>query len=195
MKYGIFGGTFDPPHIGHTEIARAAMEQLDLDEVILVPAGKNPMKTRKSSPPKHRLAMCRLAIAEQPGMAVSDIETTRNGPSYLINTLEELTVVMPGEYWFILGADALETFSRWKEPEKILRMCCLAAVSRPATDLATILSRIDPEIHRSIEVIETPLKSVSSSFIRDCIRRGEPYADLVTPAVYEYIQKNKLYND
>lgn len=195
MKYGIFGGTFDPPHIGHMGIARAALDQLGLDEVIWIPANKNPMKTRKSSSAKDRLVMCRLATESEPGMAVSDIDVSRGGPSYLIDTLKELHRVLPGEYWFILGADALETFPTWKNPEDVLRLCKLAFVSRPGIDDHTVLSRVGTSVRERIDTIQAPHCTVSSSFIRDCIRRRERYDDLVTPSVYEYINQHRLYEE
>ena len=109
MKTGVLGGTFDPPHYGHLELAKAAKAQLGLDEVMFVPANRNPLKTRKTASAKHRLRMVELEIEDEEGLSVSDIEITRGGPSYAVDTLEELKMVRPGEYWFIVGADALET--------------------------------------------------------------------------------------
>ncbi len=195
MKYGILGGTFDPPHLGHTKVARAAIDSLGLDEVIWVPASKNPLKQRKTTPVKHRLAMCRLATEAEDKMAVSDIDATRAGPSYLVDTLEEFSQVMFGQYWFIMGSDTLSTFQEWKKPERVLRMCRLAVVSRHGTDLSTILSRLDPVTKDAIDMVEAKHDSVSSSFVRDCIRKREAYNDLIVQTVYEYIQKNKLYED
>ena len=116
MKYGILGGTFDPPHIGHMLIAQEARRQLGLDEVLWVPANKNPIKRGRQSSPRARLEMCRLATQGVEGMAVSDVETSRGGESYAVDTLEELKMVMPGDYWFIAGMDAVAQLPTWKDP-------------------------------------------------------------------------------
>lgn len=195
MKYGILGGTFDPPHTGHLHVALEAKEALGLDEVIWIPANQNPNKSRKSSSAKHRFEMCRLAVTGKPGMAVSDIETTRGGPSFLVDTLEELTVHMPGTYWFILGADALGSFEDWKEPGKILQMCRLAVIKRPGTDMQTLMGRLSPEVLAAVDVIEAPAKAVSSSDIRDAARKREDYSYLVEPSVYGYIKEKGLYSE
>jgi len=114
MRIGILGGTFDPPHIGHLELARAAIDALKLDEVLFLPAHRNPLKRAKSSPAKQRLEMVQRMVADEPKMAVSDIETSRGGPSYMVETLMELQMVKPGDYWVLLGADAMKTFDEWK---------------------------------------------------------------------------------
>ena len=98
MKYGVLGGTFDPPHLGHLEMAQAARAALGLDEVVIVPANRNPLKTRQASPAKHRLKMCSLMAAGEEGLTVSDVEITRRGPSYAVDTIEELRMARPGEY-------------------------------------------------------------------------------------------------
>jgi nicotinate-nucleotide adenylyltransferase len=195
MKYGLLGGTFDPPHIGHLHIARAAQEQLGLDEVIWIPANRNPMKYMKRTDPRMRLEMCKLAIEGEEHMAVSDVETTRGGDSYLVETLEELKAVMPGDYWFILGLDALAGFDQWKEPERILQLCRLAVFARPGTDLETTLARLGPGLSGHIDLVETAPKSVSSSNIRDMAVRREDFTHLVAPKVHDYILRNGLYKN
>lgn len=195
MKYGILGGTFDPPHVGHMHLAREAMARLALDEIIWIPASRNPLKRTRRSSAKDRLAMCRLATKNEPGMAVSDVETTRGGDSYLVDTLQELKVVLPGDYWFILGMDALAQFPDWKETERILEMCRLAVVARPGTDTRSTLERLGSDLARSIDIVEASPKAVSSSNIRDMAVRGEDFTHLVDPAVHDYIVKHGLYKD
>lgn len=195
MKYGLLGGTFDPPHVGHSHIARAALDALALDEVVWVPAFRNPMKHTKRTDARMRLEMCKLAIEGEGGMAVSDVETSRGGDSYLVETLEEMKAVMPGDYWFILGIDALAGFDRWKEPERILQLCRLAVFARPGTDLQSTLSRLGPGLSEHIDLVESPPKSVSSSNIRDMVVRGEDFSHLVAPKVHEYIIRHGLYKD
>ena len=195
MKYGILGGTFDPPHIGHMLIAQEARRQLGLDEVLWVPANKNPIKRGRQSSPRARLEMCRLATQGVEGMAVSDVETSRGGESYAVDTLEELKMVMPGDYWFIAGMDAVAQLPTWKDPERLLQLCRLAVVTRPGTDAQTTLSRLGAEVQRHIDLLETVPKSVSSSNIRDMATRGDDFSHLVAPTVYGYIKENELYED
>src|SRR4051794_25149699 len=103
MKIGILGGTFDPPHTGHLSVARAALEQLELDEVLFLPASRNPLKSRKVvTPAKHRLGMVEALVRNEEKMAVSDMELTRGGISYTVDTLGELHMVQPAEYWFLM---------------------------------------------------------------------------------------------
>ena len=195
MKYGILGGTFDPPHVAHLHIAREAHRQLALDEVIWVPANRNPLKQTKHSSPTDRLAMCRLAIEGEDGMAVSDIEVSRGGNSYLVDTLEEFRIALPGDYWFIAGMDTVASFQEWKKPERILQLCRLAVFVRPGTDRATTLSRLGEEMAGHIDLIEASPRAVSSSNIRDMARKSEDFSHLVTPSVYGYITKKGLYSD
>jgi nicotinate-nucleotide adenylyltransferase len=195
MKYGLLGGTFDPPHVGHAHIATEAMQRLALDEVIWIPANKNPLKRGRQTDAKKRLHMCRLAIEGLDGMAVSDIETSRGGDSYLVDTLEELKLVMPGDYWFIIGVDALAHFDTWKKPERILQLCRLGVFARPGTDLTSTLSRLGTGLQEHIDLVESPSKAVSSSNIRDMAVRGEDFSHLVTASVHDYIKKNGLYQD
>jgi len=130
MRIGILGGTFDPPHAGHIALAEAAVAQLELDEVIFVPASRNPLKEVRSSHPKDRLEMTRRAISRFEKFCVSDIEIARGGKSYTIETLTELQIAHPGEYWIIMGTDALREFPRWKTPDKILLKARLSVALR-----------------------------------------------------------------
>jgi nicotinate-nucleotide adenylyltransferase len=139
--------------------------------------------------------MCRLAIEGEDGMAVSDIEVSRGGNSYLVDTLEELKIALPGDYWFIAGMDAVASFLEWKKPERILQLCRLAVFVRPGTDRVTTLSRLGEEMSGHIDLIEASPKAVSSSNIRDMARKGEDFSHLVAPSVYGYITKKGLYND
>lgn len=195
MKYGIIGGTFDPPHLGHLHVAEAAMESLSLDEVIWIPVFRNPLKSMVATGAQKRLHMCKLAITGEPNMSVSDVETTRKGYSYLTDTLKELKQVLPGDYWFIGGADAIARIKDWKEPESIFRQCRIALVSRPGTDLESTLSRLGKEVTRHIDIVETSQMAVSSSNIRDMVYKGEDVAHHLAPAVHDYIVKTGLYSN
>lgn len=193
MKIGILGGTFDPPHNGHLALARAAMEQLELDEVLWVPAGRNPLKARKSTPAAHRLKMVELAIQKEASMAASDIEIGRPGPSYTIDTLNELMYVHPGKYWIIVGADALRDFDKWKNPDKILKEARLAVVVRPPIGRYEIENKMTDELRAAIDWIEMPPVDVSSTEIRLRIEEKRPIGHMLPSKVYDYAKQHKLY--
>ncbi|MBN9503102.1 MAG: nicotinate (nicotinamide) nucleotide adenylyltransferase [Armatimonadetes bacterium 55-13] len=194
MKIGILGGTFDPPHNGHLALAEAAKETLGLDEVIFMPAFRNPLKTSgKSVPAKHRLEMVKLLVANRPGLAVSDSEVGRGGPSYAIDTINELQFVQPGEYWFIVGGDALKSLPEWKQPERLMKICRIAAAVRQPQDPADIIKRL-PESYRDfIDIINMKPMDLSASDLRDKVARGQSITTWVPQAVAKYIETNKLY--
>ncbi len=195
MKYGILGGTFDPPHLGHLMVARAALEQLGLDEVVWIPANRNPLKGDGRASAKERMHMCGLAITGEAGMSVSDIDISRGGPSYLVDTLRELQMVRHGKYWFIAGADTMATFGTWKEPDTVAQMCRIALAARPGTDMERLLSLLGPELMHRIDLLSSDPKKVSSSNIRDMAFGGEDVSHLVCPAVGEYLKETGLYRN
>jgi nicotinate-nucleotide adenylyltransferase len=194
VKRGVLGGTFDPPHRGHLELARAAIEAFDLDEVLFVPANKNPLKQRRRMiPAKHRLAMTTAMIMNEPKMAVCDIEILRGGPSYAVDTLTELTFAEPGEYWFIVGADAAMTLADWKQPERMLRLCRLAVAVRAPLRNEDFLARIPADLRDRVDIIPFAPTDVSSTEIRDALEVGRPPGTALPPVVYAYIKQNSLY--
>lgn len=193
MKYGILGGSFDPPHLGHIEIARAATEHLGLDEVIFIPNSRNPLKHRPLATPHQRMEMVKIAIENVPGIALSDIEISRPGRSFAVDTLEELTMAIPGEYWFLLGADTLHTLPEWKEPEKLFKFCRIGVVERPGTDLEKEIGILPSHWRESIDRIPMSLKRGSSTQIRKMIANGDSPEMWLDPDVYAYIQENNLY--
>lgn len=194
MKIGVFGGTFDPPHHGHLQMAVGAREQLGLDEVLWIPSGRNPLKaTRPFASGKHRLKMAELAIDGEPGMAVSDLEVNREGPSYTVDTLNELSVVMPGEYWLILGGDSLRTFERWKAPERILKLARLAVLARPPHSQQDLEAVIKPALLEHVTWLDLPPSPTSSTEARDLLAKGRG-AELKVPGnVLKYIASHNLY--
>jgi nicotinate-nucleotide adenylyltransferase len=194
MKIGILGGTFDPPHAGHLSLARAAKSALELDEVIWMPAYNNPLKQKsKSSPARQRLEMVRLLVESEVGMAVSDIEITRGGQSYAVDTLSELQYIRPADYWFIVGADSLRTIAKWKQPERLLRLCRLAAAVRPPLNATEALLLVPPQLRPAIDLIEMTPLDVSATEIRSLVGRGQSIERWVAKSVIKYIQENKLY--
>jgi nicotinate-nucleotide adenylyltransferase len=194
MKIGILGGTFDPPHFGHLALANAALDQLELDEVMFLPANTNPFKQgKRSSPAKVRFEMTQLLVQNAPKMAVSDMEITRGGVSYTIDTIGELQMVQPAEYWIILGADSLKGFESWKNPQRILRAARLAVTARLPIVRSELLRTVPEDFHSRIDIVEMDSMPQSSTEIRDRVQRNLPIQSYTPPLVVDYIKRNKLY--
>lgn len=196
MRIGIFGGTFDPPHIGHLALARAALEQLELDEVLFLPANRNPLKSKKTATNgKHRLGMVEALVRNEPQMAVSDMELTRGGTSYTVDTLGELQVVQPADYWFIMGADSLKGLADWKNPHRLLRLARLAVALRPPIMDSDALARVPEEFRSRIDVLTMPPMDVSSTDLRERLARNQSVNPSIPPDVLKYISTNQLYRN
>jgi nicotinate-nucleotide adenylyltransferase len=194
MRTGILGGTFDPPHSGHIALAHAAIEQLKLDEVLLLPAHRNPLKVGQvTAPAPDRLAMVTLAVQKHPQLAVCDVEMTRGGPSYMVESLAELHIVRPGDYWLLVGADTLLTFTKWKQPARILRMCRLAAARRGVHTREELPAWLPEEFRSSLDIIDMPPVEISSSEIRERIALRQPVRQWLEPEVFAYIETHRLY--
>lgn len=194
MKIGILGGTFDPPHLGHLRLAQAAIEALELDEVLFIPAAQNPLKNQKAgAKPDQRMTMVQRLIANEDRMGISDMELTRGGPSYTIETITELQIVHPGDYWFLMGADALKTLGEWKTPGRLLRMCRLGVAIRPPLTLADALLKIPEEYRDRIDSVPMQGLDISSTEVRERLVRGLDIKQYVPDGVANYIRKNKLY--
>jgi len=196
MRIGIFGGTFDPPHIGHLALARAGLEQLQLDEVLFLPANRNPLKSRKAvTSGKHRLGMVEALVRNEPQMAVSDMELTRGGTSYTVDTLGELQVVQPADYWFLMGADSLKGLAEWKNPHRLLRLARLAVALRPPITDSDVLSRVPDEFRTRIDLLSMPPQEVSSTDLRDRLSRNQSVSAWIPQDVLKYISTHQLYRN
>lgn len=196
MRIGILGGTFDPPHVGHLELARAAREGLDLDEVLFIPARRNPLKGRQpGASARHRLAMVKLLVAEEPCCAVSDIEINQSGPSYTIDTLQTLMLMRPAEYWLILGADAAADLREWKSYQKILKLARLAVAVRRPLGPSDVLLRLPAEAHPFVHFIEMAPQAANATAIREELSRGIEPSQWLTEPVLHYIREHALYGD
>ncbi len=204
MKTGVYGGAFNPPHLGHITAARAVFELLKLDKLLVIPTGHPPHKTLPSgSPtPDQRLEMARLA-AEQTGLGdrveVLDMEIRREGSSYTADTLRALHERNPGdELWLLMGADMFLTLQTWREPECILSLAGIAAFGRSEADTEELFSVQRDYLYRTypqarIFTLSVPgVVDVSSTELRERLERGEGSA-LLAPAVYGYILREKLY--
>ncbi|MBQ3424185.1 MAG: nicotinate-nucleotide adenylyltransferase [Clostridia bacterium] len=196
MKVGILGGTFDPVHNGHIEIALAAMAELGLDQVALMPSGDPPHKT-KATDRQDRLHMARLAVESHPGLYVSDREISRAGTTYTVDTLSTLTVEHPEVEWtYILGADALYKLDTWREFPRIARLCSFAGVSRPDCDEDMARLRagaISACYHTRVCLLPVRGPALSSTAVRRKVAQGEDIRDCVPEKVAAYIAEKGLY--
>ncbi len=195
MRYGVFGGTFDPPHAGHIAVAHAALEHLQLEQVVFVPAARNPLKRFRSAPPRDRLAMTKIALENEPLFAVSDIEISRGGRSFTIDTIQEFQMTRPGDIWVILGLDSLSQIMSWRSPEKLIRLCRIGVVVRPGFELSRVLSTLPEDFRDVIDPIPMREHKVSSTMIRDLVERGESPERWLNPKVWEYICESELYKE
>jgi nicotinate-nucleotide adenylyltransferase len=189
-RIGLFGGTFDPPHVGHLIVAQDAALALGLDRILFVPAARPPHKQRADiTPAELRVAMLELAIGDDPRFGIECVELERNGPSYTVDTLRSLHAARPGVGWTLLvGADQYAEFGTWREPGEILRLAQLAVLTR-AGDSATDAGAA-PD--RMVNVAVTRI-DVSSTDVRKRVAAGLPIRYLVPAAVARIIEDNRLY--
>lgn len=191
LRIGLFGGSFNPPHLAHLIVAEQVREQARLDQVLWMPCHFPPHKNEgELAEPHHRLAMTQLAIEGHPHFAVSDLEIRRGGRSYTIDTLRQLQIHYPeGEILLILGEDNLRTFHTWREPEEIIRRAKLLVYRRPGTTLEDV----DPRFLQHVTFVEAPLLEISATEIRQRCRQGRSIRYLVPDPVRYYIYTHRLY--
>jgi nicotinate-nucleotide adenylyltransferase len=190
-KLGIFGGAFDPPHIGHLIEAEFAAEELGLDKLLFIPAGEHPLKSYSGmASAQDRYEMTRSAIEGNPVFELSDIEIKREGKSYTINTVEQIKkIYMPKELYLLVGIDNVEIFTQWHRIDEILDVCKVVVLSRMTND-DYVLS---PAMLEKITILDSPIIEVSSTEIRELNAEGNSIRYIVPDAVREYIEKKKLY--
>ena len=191
-RIGLFGGTFDPPHAGHLALAECAREQLRLDQVLFVPAGSPPHKRgQRRSSASARVAMTRLAVRGNPAFRVSTLEVRRRGPSLTLDTLRHLRATHPKARLFLLmGADSLDDFRSWHEPEAIAALATLAVARRPGA--ARRARSATPRAWRVVH-LGNPGLELSSSDVRARVRAGRSVRYLVPDAVAGYVARHRLY--
>ena len=201
MNIGVYGGTFDPPHWGHITAARAAMEQLGLDKLVLIPDRVPPHKAlpEGSASPEQRLEMAALATAELGRRAeVSDWELRRDGPSYTSDTLAALRREHPEDtLWLLMGSDMFLSLQTWHAPEEIMALARIAPFSREAEDesaaFAAQKARLEREYGAQICIVQNPeVRELSSTEVRAALAAGQG-SDLLPPAVYGYVLREHLY--
>lgn len=189
-RVGVFGGTFDPPHLGHSRVAAEVMEALELDRLLWVPAGTPPHKQgRPVTAAEVRRRMVAAAIADHPGFELCDLELARGGISYTVDTLRELRSAHPGwSLFLILGADLLADFASWKDPDAIRRMAQLVAISRGAEAVP-----FGSGLREGVRTVHVKRVDISSSEIRRRIAGGEAVSTMVAAQVLSIIESERLY--
>jgi nicotinate-nucleotide adenylyltransferase len=183
-KIGIFGGTFDPVHVGHLAIALAALESAHLDRVVFVPARRSPLKDRGPlAPADDRLAMLDAATKDESRFVVSRLELEREGPSYTVDTLEALK--SEGDLFLILGSDALADIERWRSPDRIRSLATILVARRPGAP--------EPQTRSGAKAFDAPRLDLSSRELRARASRGLSLRYLVPDDVWRHIERKGLY--
>lgn len=193
-RLGILGGTFDPPHLAHLELAEAAREQFHLDRVLLVVAG-DPWQKRDAvrADPSARLAMARAAITGHLGLEVSDVEIQREGPSYTVDTLEALSS-LDRKLYLILGADAASGLATWHDPDGVRERATVLVADRPGADAlaAELVESLRAE-GWSCELLHLPPHDVSSTELRERLAHGDEVTGEVPGEVVRVVSERGLY--
>jgi nicotinate-nucleotide adenylyltransferase len=200
MKTGILGGTFNPIHCGHIEMMEKALEEEDLDDILLIPTGDPPHKDKKDLISKYdRYEMCLLSAMSLDNVFVSSIEVEREGTTYTIDTLLELEkrYGIKENIYFIVGADTLFKLETWKDIEKVAKRCIFLAFPREDASFSHIeeeAERLRQEHGMDIRIMKSHVLDVSSSKIREMVNRGSDIERMVPGKVREYIIRNKIYS-
>jgi nicotinate-nucleotide adenylyltransferase len=198
MRVALFGGSFDPPHHGHTAIATAAADVFDLECVLFTPVGHQPLKTESATAPfADRLAMVGLACRVDARFAVSEVDAPRpdGTANYTVETLAALRKQMPEAKLFnLVGADSFLDLRRWREPERLLEVAEWIVVSRPGFALADLSPlELTPQQRDRVHLLQTVHEDVAATNLRERLGRGDPCLDVLAPAVSEYIEIHQLY--
>jgi nicotinate-nucleotide adenylyltransferase len=196
MRIGILGGTFNPPHLGHLVAAQEAYRELDLDQVILIPAGVPPHKPIDDEPGlQHRLELCKVAFDDDERFTVSDVELRRDGPSFTVDTLDVLRSQSPSDNLFlILGGDIAAGLPKWHEPERVLELATVAIAQRRGTAKTAVKAALGqlPGGERA-RFFQMPRIGISSTMVRRRVRAGQPIRYFVPDGVMHYIEAHGLY--
>jgi nicotinate-nucleotide adenylyltransferase len=193
VRIGLFGGTFDPVHLGHLRAAETAREALGLELVAFLPSAVPPHRTAALSSAGDRLAMARLATEPHPCFEAWDTELRRPGPSYTVDTVAELLAERPDDSFVLLvGADTWPEMPQWREPARLFALVEVAVAERPGAALAAL----EPPFPgaRPVHRVSGPSLPISATTVRERARRGQSVRYLVPDAVAEYIVKRRLYS-
>ena len=189
MKLGLYGGSFDPVHLGHLLVAQAAMEELGLDKLFFIPAAQSPFKPESQpATAAARLQLLRLALAGKPNCGIDGQEIRRGGISYTVDTLRDYAKRFPGaELFYLIGADHVTKLNEWREAGELAKLAEFVVVPRPGEPVVKFPAPFRGQILKGFPV------EVSSSQIRARVKAGLPIEPLVPPIVAEAIHNNRLY--
>jgi len=198
-RLGIFGGTFDPPHVGHLILAMEALDQMALDQVLWVIAPDPPHKHgKKIAPLETRISMVKAAMEDDPTFEISYIDIDRPGPHYVLDTMLIVRDRYPeDERIFVMGGDSLHSLADWYKPAEFISLCDEIGVMRRPGETLNIASIIEtlPELKAKIEFIDAPLLEISSNQIRHLIQSNKPYRYYLPKSVYNIVEKLGLYRE
>lgn len=194
---GVLGGAFNPPHLGHLVLAQEAIAGLELDRLVAVPTGEAPHKRIEPEPGAElRLEMARLAFGPLERVTVSDIEISREGPSYAYRTLELLADELPGsQLTFVMGADVAAGLESWRRPERVLELARIAIAARPGVDSSVLDGVLERLGGQPAETVEMPPIGVSSTMVRERVASGRPIRWLVPEPVAGLIGERGIYRE
>jgi len=198
-KTGIYGGSFDPVHLGHIKVAESAMQALSLDRVIFIPSGTPPHKMNKTlASAKDRFNMVKKAIEGYDSFFVSDIEINREKPCYSYETFGELKEMYPDdELYFIIGSDSLLSLHSWKNPDILSKLCTFIVVNREdesnIDEVKKEQARLNEVFGTKSVLVDIEKIDISSTGVRNAVREGALTDKMVSPSVIEYIKEHKLY--
>jgi nicotinate-nucleotide adenylyltransferase len=189
----VFGGAFDPPHVAHVALARAALDQLQLDQLLVFPTGQAWHKAQVMSAPEHRLAMTRLAFGDLPLTEIDEREMRRPGPTYTIDTLRELKAEQPtAELFLVMGEDQAIALTRWHEWEAILDLAVICMAARLSAHAPAGETQPALPAQARLRLLRLPNMPESATEVRERAAAGAGIAHLVPPAVARYIEQNHL---
>ena len=201
-QLGILGGTFDPPHYAHLILAQHAYEELNLSQVLFVPAGVPPHKTHVRTPIHHRLTMLQMAIDGNDHFRLSRVEVDRPGPHYTIDTVRLIQQQRPdAELFFIMGGDVYRDLPNWDRPQEMFATCKLAVAVMRRPGFGNPYLQLDmhrdviPELDKHAILLSSPLVEFSSTDIMDRIKQGRSVRYMVPDDVLDYISQNRLYEE
>lgn len=193
-RVGVYGGAFDPPHLGHVVVACEAAWQLGLDEVRLIPVGTPVHRGAPVVDGPTRVALVEAAIAGQPALTVSSIEVDRGEPSFTVDTLRRIAEAESEVEWtLIVGADQVAAFATWREPAAIVALARLAVVARDETDVDEVAVVAAVHAPGRFDLVRMPRIDISSTLVRERIASGAPYSHLVSAGVARVIADHGLY--
>ncbi|MEZ4682122.1 MAG: nicotinate-nucleotide adenylyltransferase [Caldilineaceae bacterium] len=196
-RIGIFGGTFDPIHLGHLILAEEALYQLKLDRIYLVPAGDPPHKQdRTITPVEHRIRMAELATVDSPALWISHIDANRPGPHYSVDMVRLLrqAVGEQATFFFLMGLDSLRDLPAWHQPQALMALVKIVVFTRPTITIEwPTIEQALPGLQDQVLLLKMPALEISSSTLRQRIQNGDPTRFQVPQPVAAYIQKHGLY--